>query len=55
MEHKRLGVAVIGCGRMGRLRARLAAMQPAVDFVAISDTDGARARTAAEETGTLLR
>lgn len=51
MQCKGLGVAVIGCGRMGRLRACLVASHPAVNFVAISDSDGARARTVAEETG----
>lgn len=32
-----LGVAVVGCGRMGTHRARIAAMHPAVDFLALTD------------------
>ena len=51
MGHQRLGVAVIGGGRIGRLRARLAAIHPAVDFVAVSDADGERACAVAGEAG----
>ncbi|OGA39144.1 MAG: hypothetical protein A3G24_15680 [Betaproteobacteria bacterium RIFCSPLOWO2_12_FULL_62_13] len=50
MTQKELGVAVIGAGRIGTLRARLAAKHPAVDFLAISDLDPARARALAEQT-----
>jgi predicted dehydrogenase len=46
-----LGVAVIGAGRIGTLRARLAAKHPAVRYVAISDADPARARALAEQAG----
>lgn len=51
MERKELGVAVIGSGRIGSLRARLAAKHPAVKFLAISDLDPARARALAGQTG----
>jgi len=51
LERKELGVAVIGSGRIGSLRARLAAKHPAVKFLAISDLDPARARALAELTG----
>ncbi len=51
MQHKQLGVAVIGCGRMGRLRASLAAAHPAVTFLAVSDADGSNARSVAEKAG----
>ena len=51
MQRKALGIAVIGSGRIGTLRARLAAKHPAVDFLAISDLDPARARALAEQTG----
>ena len=44
MQRKALGVAVIGCGRIGALRAKLAAEHPAVTFVALADRDPARAR-----------
>ncbi len=46
-----LGVAVIGAGRIGTLRARLAAKHPAVRFLAVSDIDPARARALAEAAG----
>lgn len=51
MQHKELGVAVVGCGRMGRLRASLAAVHPAVSFLAVSDADSSRARVVAETVG----
>ncbi len=51
MKRKELGIAVIGSGRIGTLRARLAAKHPAVRFLAISDRDPARARALAEQTG----
>ena len=37
MERKSLGVAVIGSGRIGALRAQLAAGHPGVNFLAVSD------------------
>jgi predicted dehydrogenase len=51
MAHKRLGIAVIGSGRIGTLRAQLAAKHPAVDFLAVSDADPAKAKALAEQTG----
>lgn len=48
MEHKRLGVAVIGSGRIGTLRANMAARHPSVHFLAVSDKDPARAASLAE-------
>jgi predicted dehydrogenase len=48
MTHKRLGIAVVGAGRIGTLRARLAAMHPAVDFLAVSDLDLDKAKALAE-------
>lgn len=50
MAHKRLGIAVVGSGRIGTLRARLAAMHPAVDFLAVSDADPAKAKALADQT-----
>ncbi len=47
--HKELGIAVVGSGRMGNLRARLAAVHPAVHFVAVSDLDPSNARTLADK------
>jgi predicted dehydrogenase len=51
LQRKELGIAVIGAGRIGTLRARLAAKHPSVGFLAISDRDPARARALAELTG----
>jgi predicted dehydrogenase len=51
VQRKELGIAVIGSGRIGSLRARLAAQHPAVKFLAISDLDPARARALGELTG----
>ena len=49
MTHKQLGVAVVGSGRIGTLRARLAAKHPAVDFLAVSDVDPAKAEALAQQ------
>ena len=51
METKELGIAVIGSGRIGSLRAQLAASHPAVKFLAVSDLSADRAATVAERTG----
>lgn len=51
MDRKRLGIAVVGSGRIGTLRARLAAKHPSVDFLAISDADPVKAKALAEQTG----
>jgi predicted dehydrogenase len=48
---KDLGVAVVGSGRIGTLRARLAAKHPAVRFLAVSDKDPAHARALADVCG----
>ena len=51
MKRGNIGIAVIGAGRIGTLRARLAAKHPAVRFLAIADRDPARARALAGEAG----
>jgi predicted dehydrogenase len=51
IERKSLGIAVVGAGRIGGLRARLAAEYPAVNFIAVSDADPTRARDLAREVG----
>jgi predicted dehydrogenase len=51
IERKDLGIAVIGAGRIGGLRARLTSDHPAVKFLAVSDVDPARARDLAKKTG----
>ncbi len=50
-QNKTLGVAVIGAGRIGTLRARLSAKHPSVGFLAIADLDLARAKALGETTG----
>jgi predicted dehydrogenase len=44
-------LAIVGSGRIGTLRARLAAGHPAVRFIAVSDQDPAKARDLAQKTG----
>ena len=51
MQHKQLGIAVIGAGRIGTLRARLAAKHPSVQFLAIADQDITKAKALAETCG----
>ncbi len=48
MKRSNIGIGVVGAGRIGTLRARLAAKHPAVRFLAISDRDPARARALAD-------
>src|SRR3990172_12007626 len=51
VQRKELGIAVVGAGRIGTLRARLAAKHPSVSFLAISDRDPARASALAGQAG----
>ena len=46
-----LGIAIVGAGRIGTMRARLAAKHPSVGFLALADLDPARAASLAKETG----
>ena len=48
---KDLGIAVIGSGRIGTLRATLASNHAAVKFLAVADKDPARAKKLADKTG----
>lgn len=48
MRHKQLGIAVIGSGRIGTLRAGMVAAHPAVKFLAISDQDPSRSAALAK-------
>ncbi|HSQ04507.1 MAG TPA: Gfo/Idh/MocA family oxidoreductase [Burkholderiales bacterium] len=50
MDTRELGVAVVGSGRIGSLRAQMAAAHPAVRFLAVSDLDAGRAKRLAEKT-----
>lgn len=51
MTRKELGIAVVGAGRIGTLRARLAARHPSVRFLAVSDINPSHARALAEQAG----
>ncbi|MDH3286785.1 MAG: Gfo/Idh/MocA family oxidoreductase [Betaproteobacteria bacterium] len=51
METKKLGVGVIGSGRIGSLRAKMAAGHPAVRFLAVADLEVERAKRLADSTG----
>lgn len=51
MDRKELGIAVIGAGRIGSLRANMAARHPAVRFLAIADRDRERADALAAKLG----
>ena len=42
-EKKELGVAVVGSGRIGTLRANMASRHPSVQFLAVSDIDAEKA------------
>jgi myo-inositol 2-dehydrogenase / D-chiro-inositol 1-dehydrogenase len=46
-----VGVAVIGCGTIGRLRANILDQHPAVGFLTVCDVDGDRAERLARECG----
>ena len=54
MQRKELGVAVIGSGRIGTLRATLAAAHPSVKFIAVADRDAVKARKLADTVGAQL-
>lgn len=54
MARKELGIAIVGAGRIGTLRARLSSKHPAVGFMAVSDRDPARAKALAEQTGAVF-
>ena len=51
MQTRDLGIAVVGSGRIGSLRAQMAAQHPAVKFLAVSDLSADRAAAVAEKTG----
>jgi myo-inositol 2-dehydrogenase/D-chiro-inositol 1-dehydrogenase len=51
MRQSKIGIAVVGAGRIGTLRARLASKHPAVGFLAVSDKDSARAQALAKQAG----
>lgn len=48
---KRIGVAVVGCGRMGVRRIRGVVANPRAELIAVADADGEKAAAVAEEFG----
>ncbi len=51
MQRNSIGLAVIGSGRIGTLRARLAAEHPAVKFIATADLKPGNAKVLADKVG----
>jgi predicted dehydrogenase len=51
LDSKPIGLAIVGAGRIGTLRARLAAAHPAVRFIAVSDQDPQKAQALAKTVG----
>ncbi len=51
MKRKNIGLAVIGSGRIGTLRAKLASKHPSVKFLAVSDININNAKKLAEACG----
>ncbi|MCC7105535.1 MAG: Gfo/Idh/MocA family oxidoreductase [Chloroflexi bacterium] len=48
---REIGIAIVGSGRIGSLRARLVAQHPSVTYLAVSDLDPARAEQLKHEVG----
>ncbi len=51
MQRNQIGLAVIGSGRIGTLRARLASEHPAVNFIATADVKPENAKALANKVG----
>ena len=51
MNKREIGVAVIGSGRIGSLRAGMASRHPSVNFLALSDKNKTKADILAQKTG----
>jgi predicted dehydrogenase len=51
LDSRSIGLAIVGSGRIGTLRARLAAAHPAVRYIAVSDQDAAKAKALANTIG----
>jgi myo-inositol 2-dehydrogenase / D-chiro-inositol 1-dehydrogenase len=50
-QAKRIGLAIIGAGRVGLIRGELAARYPAVDWIGIAEKNPERAKLVAEKVG----
>ena len=49
IQKREVGVGLIGAGKIGSLRAHLAATSPVVNFFAVADVDPERARAVAQQ------
>ena len=54
MTDGKLGIAVVGSGRIGSLRAQMAARHPSVGFLAVADLEKSRADILTQKTGANL-
>jgi len=50
-SHKRIGLAIIGAGRVGRIRGQLAARHPNVQWIGIAELDADRGKQLAVDIG----
>lgn len=51
MQRKQIGLGIIGSGRIGTLRGRLASQHPAVNFIATADLQAGNAKALADKIG----
>lgn len=51
MQRNQIGLGIIGSGRIGTLRGRLASDHPAVNFIATADREPSNARALADKVG----
>lgn len=51
MQRRQIGLGIVGSGRIGGLRARIASGHPAVRFIAVSDRYGPAAKSLAKTVG----
>lgn len=51
LQKNPIGLAIVGCGRVGRIRGRCAAEYPGVEWLGCCDVDEGRAKALAEELG----
>ncbi len=50
-DAKRIGLAIVGAGRVGLIRGEIAARHPQVDFIGIAELKPERAKLVAERVG----
>src|SRR5687768_9563602 len=50
-QPKRIGLAIVGAGRVGLIRGELAARHPSVDWIGLAEINPDRAKLVAEKVG----